>query len=125
MTTFVLPADRVHESAALCDYLIDRVDSDDTVHAVSTDSDANSPQARRDSEDAQNAIYARLGAVAVVEQHTEAAETQSEALRSVAERTGAGEIVINHSPDAVGERDFDQLLRDSPRPIVVVPGEAN
>ena len=121
MTTFVLPADRVHESAGLCDYLVDRLDSDDTVHAVSTDNSSDSPQSSRDSEDAQNAVYARLGAVAAVERHSKAAETQPEALLGVAEQTGADEIIYNH---ASGGRDIGSLVSDSPCPIVVVPDGA-
>ena len=117
MTTFVLPADRVHEAAALCDYLVDRLDSDDTVHAVSTDSDADSPQASRDSEDAQNAIYARLGAIATVDRHTDAVETQPKALFAVGERSGADEIIVGGIEDLDG-----QLLADAPCPVVVVPG---
>jgi len=117
MTTFVLPADRVHESAALCDYLTGRLDSDDTVHAVSTDSDTNSPQASRDSEDAQNAIYARLGAVATVERHTDAVNTQPKALFTVAERSRADEIIVGATEDS-----DSRLLADPPCPVVVVPG---
>lgn len=124
MTTFVLPADRVHESAALCDYVFDRLDSDDTVHAVSTDSESNSPAASRDSDDAQNAIYSRLGATATVDRHTEAAETQTQALNSVAEHTDADEIVVGHATDGVDERDFDQLLSNALCPVVVVPNVA-
>jgi len=119
MTTFVLPADAVHESAALCDYLTERLDSDDTVHAVS--SNANSPEARRDSEDAQNAIYARLGAIATVEQHTEAPNTQPEALVSVAERTGADELIIG-SPSEDLDGSHQTLLENPTWPVVVVPG---
>ncbi len=116
MTAFVLPADRVHESARLCDYLIGRLDSDDTVHAVSTDSDSAPPEARRDSEDAQNAIYARLGATATVERHAETVETQADALRAVADRLEADEIVVIADKDET----YD-LLKDSRRPVVVVP----
>lgn len=122
MATFVLPADAVHESAALCDYLVDRLDGGDTVHAVSTDNESNSPQARRDSEDAQNAVYARLGAIATVKQHTETAERQSAALCSVAEQTGADEIVVYHATETIDERDTNQLFEHSTCPVVVVPG---
>jgi len=124
MTTFVLPADRVHESAALCDYVFDRLDSDDTVHAVSTDSESDSPEASRDSDDAQNAIYSRLGAIATVDRHTESAETQTQALSSVAKRTDADEIVVGHATDGVDKRDVDQLLSNAPCPIVIVPDAA-
>ena len=120
MATFVLPADRVHETAALCDYLVDRLDSDDTVHAVST----ASPQASRDSDDAQNAIYSRLGAIATVDRHTESADAQTQALSSVAERTDADEIVVGYAIEEVDERDFDQFLSNATCPVVIVPDAA-
>jgi len=119
MTTYVLPADAVHVSAALCDYLIDRLDNGDTVHAVSTDIKGEPPEARRDSQDAQNAVYARLGAIATVEQHTESADTQIKALQSVAERVGADEIVVGQTADQDTER--KQLFAQSAWPVVVVP----
>lgn len=119
MTTFVLPADAVHESAALCDYLVDRLDSDDIVHAVTSTPDESTPQARRDSEDAQNAIYARLGAIATVDRHTESVNSFVEALLAVADRTGADEIVISHTPEQADET--ARLLAQSSRPVVVVP----
>ena len=122
MTTFVLPADAVHESAALCDYLVDRLDSDDIVHAVSTAIEANSPQARRDSEDAQNAIYARLGAIATVERHTETAESQPAALRSVAERTTADEIIVSNVAAEADKYDISHLFENAMCSVVVVAG---
>jgi len=119
MTTFVLPADTVHESAAVCDYVVDRLEVGDTVHAVSSEIESDPQAASRDSEDAQNAIYARLSATAAVDRHTERAETQPAALLGVAERTGADEIVVSETPD---KRDLGQLVADSPAPVVVVPG---
>ena len=119
MTTYVLPANAVHESAALCDYLVDRLDGGDTVHAVSTDSAESTPEARRDGQDAQNAVYARLGAIATVEQHTESVDTETDPLQRVAERAGADEIIVGYASEKASET--EQLLAQLARPVVVVP----
>ena len=121
MTTFVVPTDSVHTAAAICDYLIDRLDGDDTVHAVtSLSGDSATAADRRDGEDARNAVFARLGGVATVETHRlDSGTTPAEDIHAVAAELGADEIVLGAggSSGSVTER----VVADADRPVVVVP----
>jgi len=124
MTTFVVPTDSVHTSAALCDYLVDRVGGDDTVHAVYAQDDASASAADRDGDDALNAIYARLGAVATVETHrVDRGPTPAEGIRAVAAEVGVDEIVLGAGgpPEGVGSV-TGAVIANADRPVVVVPG---
>ncbi len=131
MTTFVVATNSVHTSAALCDYLIDRVDTDDTVHALNShlsEADAG-PEAIRDGQDALNAIYSRLGAVTTVEtQQLIRGNVPAEDILSVTEELDADEIVIGvrkptpTSKVAIGSV-TEQVLLHSTRPMAVIPRE--
>lgn len=119
MATFLIGTDSVHTSAAICDYLIDRVADGDTVHVINIAADASMA---RDGADALNAVAARLAAVANVE--TEQRETTAEPateILAVGDSVDAEEILISDSTaDAVGSV-TEQLLLQSDRPVVVVP----
>jgi len=124
MTTFVLSTDSVHTSAALCDYLVDRLDEDDTVHAVASLLDtAASADDRRDGEDALNAVYARLGAVATVETHRlDRGNTPAADVGAVAADVGADEIVLEAGGSSDGIGDVTEgVVASADCPVVVVP----
>lgn len=63
MRTSVVATNSVHTSAALCDYLRERVDEDDAVHVVNPQfgGDQTSSDDIRDGEDAPEAAESRLG----------------------------------------------------------------
>ena len=128
MSTFVVATDSVHTSAAICDYLFDRVAEDDTVHAINSLRDDNdAPEAIRDGQDALNAVASRLAAVTTVEtEQLPGGTAPVEDIRSFSEKIGADEILLGvHSStdtatDSVGTV-AEKLLLDAERPIVVVP----
>lgn len=119
MTTYVVPTDSVHTSAALCDYLVDRVGGDDAVHAIYSQDDA-SASADRDGEDALNAVYARLGAVAAVETHVRGT-TPAGDIRALAAEVDADEVVIGSGgSEGVGSI-TEQVVTEADCPVVVIP----
>jgi len=131
MTTFVVATNSVHTSAAICDYLVDRVEEADTVHAVNSHLDEESATADelRDGEDALNAIYARLGGVATVEtDQFIRGNVPAEDILSVSEDVDADEIVLGvrkptpTSKVAIGSV-TEQVLLHSDRPMAVIPRE--
>ena len=97
MTTFVVATDSVHTSAALCDYLFDRVDEDDTVYAINSlhDEDADA-EAIRDGKDALNAVASRLAAATTVETGTGVVDVGIERLPA--------EPVVGHTGLSLGGR---------------------
>jgi len=130
MTTFVVATDSVHTSAALCDYLADRVSEADTVHAINShhDEDAD-PEAIHDGKDALNAVASRLTALTTVEtEQFTRGNVPAEDVLSVSEAVGADEIVIgvrkptDTSKVAIGSV-TEQVLLHSDRPMAVVPRE--
>ena len=130
MTTFVVATDSVHTSAALCDYLVDRVDESDTVHAINSVHDEDS-DAIRDGQDALNAVASRLTAVTSVEtEQFTRGNVPAEDILSYSEAIDADEIVVGvrkPSPTnkaAVGSV-TEQVLLHSDRPMAVVPRETH
>ena len=132
MTTFVVATDSVHTSAALCDYLFDRVAEDDTVHAINSihDEDAD-PEAIRDGKDALNAVASRLAAVTTVEtEQFSRGNVPAEDILSFSEAVDADEIVLGvrkpteTSNVAIGSVS-EQVLLHSDRPMAVVPRESH
>jgi nucleotide-binding universal stress UspA family protein len=130
MTTFVVATDSVHTSAALCDYLADRVSEADTVHAINShhDEDAD-PEAIRDGKDALNAVASRLAAVTTVEtEQFTRGNVAAEDILSFSEAIDADEIVLgvrkptDTSKVAIGSV-TEQVLLHSDRPMAVVPRE--
>ena len=132
MTAFVVATDSVHTSAALCDYLVDRVDESDTVHAINSLHDADADSAAiRDGQDALNAVASRLTAVTSVEtEQFTRGNVPAEDILSYSETIDADEIVIGvrkPSPTnkaAVGSV-TEQVLLHSDRPMAVVPRETH
>jgi len=130
MTTFVVATDSVHTSAALCDYLFDRIDEADTVYAINSIHDeAADPEAIRDGKDALNAVASRLAAVTTVEtEQFSRGNVPTEDILSFSETVDADEIVLGvrkpteTSKVAIGSVS-EQVLLHSDRPIAVVPRE--
>jgi len=126
MSTFVVATDSVHTSAAICDYLFDRVDAADTVYAINSLHD-DDPEASRDGKDALNAVASRLAAATTVEtEQLSRGNAPAADIRSFSETVNADEIVIGirkpteTSSVAIGGVS-EQVLLQSDRPIVVVP----
>ena len=135
MSTFVVGTDSVHTSAALCDYLGERLTDGDTVHGVVTLGSTATPAARRDGEDALNALRVRLSALATVETALHDGPPAA-TLHSVAADVDADELA-GGSPSAAtesadsgdggvdvggfGGETLARLLLDPPCPVVVVP----
>ncbi len=132
MTTFVVATDSVHTSAALCDYLFDRVDEDDTVYAINSihDEDAD-PEAIRDGKDALNAVASRLAAVTTVEtEQFSRGNVPAEDILSFSETVDADEIVLGvRKPSPTNKAAIggvsEQVLLHSDRPMAVVPRESH
>lgn len=119
---FLIAADSVHTTAAACDYLHDRLGSDDSVTVV-TVPDPDS----RDGDDALNVAHARLAGVAEVE--TERLGTDADPARAVLTAATDREAdVIVIGPHA-GVPDAEPSLGNTARriteaaevPVVVVP----
>ena len=132
MTTFVVATDSVHTSAALCDYLFDRVDDADTVYAINSihDEDAD-PEAIRDGKDALNAVASRLAAATTVEtEQFSRGNVPAEDICSFSEAVDADEIVLGvrkpteTNKAAIGSVS-EQVLLHSDRPMAVVPRESH
>jgi nucleotide-binding universal stress UspA family protein len=124
MATVVVGTGSVHASAALCDHLQDQIEGD-TVHAAAW---AVGPgdEAERDAADALNGVRSRLGVRASVETHRLGAEEEGDApvaaLLTLADRTGADELVVGSGGDGGLDPDSVARLRaDAGRPVVAVP----
>jgi nucleotide-binding universal stress UspA family protein len=130
MTTYVVATDSVHTSAALCDYLVDRVDDGDTVHAVNSVHDEDS-EAVRDGQDALNAVASRLAAVTTVEtEQFSRGNVPAEDILSFSEEVDADEIVLGvRKPSPTNKAAIgsvtEQVLLHSDRPMAVVPRETH
>ncbi|MGM0590482.1 MAG: universal stress protein [Halobacteriota archaeon] len=131
MTTFVLGTNDVNTSAALCDYLQERVGPGDVVYAVNSlrGGDETSSDEVRDGSDALNVVEVRLGASATVETHQFVRDNSPvEDLLACVADADADELVIGlrtRSPTAkivFGSTAQDVLLRANV-PIAVVPLE--
>lgn len=126
MTTFVVATDSVHTSAALCDYLFDRVAEDDTVYAINSLHDAT-PEAVRDGKDALNAVASRLAAATTVEtKQFSRGNAPAKDILSFAETIDADEIILGvrnstETSDVAIGGVGEQLLSDSACPVVAVP----
>ncbi|MDR5671813.1 Nucleotide-binding protein, UspA family [Halalkaliarchaeum sp. AArc-CO] len=131
MTTFVLATNGVHVSSTLCDYLDERIEAEDTVHAVNSQrgGDATSAEAVRDGEEALNVVSARLGTVATVDTHQFIrGNTPAADVLQFAEEVDADELVIGvRERSPAGKALFgsvaQKLLLNTDRPVVVVPRE--
>lgn len=129
MTIFVVATDHVDTSARLCDYLIDRVDAEDQLHAVNSlpGDDETDSRDVRDGKEAINVVRSRLGGIATVEtrQFVRGNEPHEDVLQ-LAEEVDADELVIgirqrNPTAKVVFGSTAQRILRRSPRPVVSVP----
>lgn len=129
VTTYVLGTDSVHRSAELCDYLQERIDADDVVHAVNSrgGGEKTDAEAVRDGEDALNAVRSRLGAFCTVETHQFArGDDPATDLIQCVEDADADELVVgleNRDPTVAFGRTVRGVLRDANVPVAVVPLE--
>lgn len=119
---YLIATDSVHTTAAACDYLEPRLESDDTVVVVTVPSEDN-----RDGDDALNVATARLLGRAEVE--TERLETETDPaeaiLAAAADRSPDVLVIGPHTgvPDAgpsLGNT-ARTVLEGADRPVVVVP----
>lgn len=127
MATVLVGTDSVHTTAAACDYLGSRLDSDDTVYLCSI---PDSQVSERDAGDAGNVARTRLiePAVEILDPDSlPESETVSGVLRQLADEYDADEIVIGANrgdPETAGEppgSTVQQVLAETERPVVVVP----
>lgn len=129
MSTYVVATDHVDTSARVCDYLIDRVHTDDVIHAVNSLPGGNATDNRdiRDGEEALNVIFSRLGGVTTVETHqfVRGNEPHEDVLRH-ADEVAADELVIgirqrSQTSNVVFGSTAQRVLRGADRPVVAVP----
>ena len=129
MTTYVVATDHVDTSARLCDYLIDRIDADDELHAINSLPGEDETDSRdvRDGEEALNVIFSRLGGFTTVEtrQLVRGNEPHEDVLEE-AEAVDADELVIGirqrrPAANMVFGSTAQRVLRRSDRPVVAVP----
>lgn len=127
MTTVLVGTDSVHTTAAACDYLGPRLDSDDAAYLCSI---PDSQVSERDAGDAGNVARTRLvePAVEILDPDSlPESETVSGVLRQLADEYDADEIVIGANrgdPETAGEPPGStarELLAETERPVVVVP----
>ena len=127
MTTVLVGTDSVHTTAAACDYLGPRLDSDDTVYLCSI---PDSQVSERDAGDAANVARTRLvePVVEILDFATGAeADTVTTALLAVADEHDVDELVVGTrrgDTETAGESPGStvrQLLAETERPVVVVP----
>jgi len=126
MTRVLLGTDSVHTTAAACDYLGPRLDSEDTVIICSI---PDGPVSGRDAGDAGNVARTRLvePTVEVLDPDSLPGGDVSATLRAVADDHDADELVvgaIRGDPETAGGppgSTVRALLADAPRPVVVVP----
>jgi nucleotide-binding universal stress UspA family protein len=131
MSTFVVGADTVHASAALCDYLDGRVREGDAVHAVNSlpGGDGTDAGDVRDGEDALNAVTSRLSAVpgVTVESHQFVrGNDPHEDILACARDVDADELVVgvrkrNPTAKVVFGSVARAVLLNTDRPVVAVP----
>lgn len=121
--------DTVHTAAALCDYLDDRLDAEDTVvattvHPPESAGPTASDQAVRDREEALNVLEVRLP-LPTVESVERTGEPAPELL-AAAEEQDVDELLLGvragtpGTPDGVGGT-AEAVLAEATRPVVVVP----
>jgi len=120
VTRFLLATDSVHTTAAACDYLEDRLEDGDVVHALSVVEPGTDD---RDAGDALNVAAARLATLADVE--TEPREGDA-ATVVVEAASAADELVIgarSGRPGAAADLGSTarRMLAGVPVPTVVVP----
>lgn len=127
MTTVLVGTDSVHTTAAACDYLGPRLDSDDTVYLCSI---PDSQVSERDAGDAGNVARTRLiePTVEILDPGSlPERETISGILRQLADEYDADVIVIGANrgdPETAGESPGStvrQVLSETERPVIVVP----
>jgi nucleotide-binding universal stress UspA family protein len=129
MTTYVLGTNSVHRSAALCDYLADRLSADDVVHAVNSHvgGDETSSADVRDGNDALNVVTSRLDGLCEVETHQFIrGNDPATDLLECAEDVSADELVIgirkrNPTAKIVFGSTAQDVLLNSDVPMAVVP----
>jgi len=115
VTTFLLATDSVHATAAGCDYLVDRVGTDDTVIAL-TVHEGGGADAERDAADALNVATVRLsGAVETERREGDPAGAILDAARD----HDVDEIVLVAPSGGAGST-LRGVLGGADRPVVVV-----
>ncbi|WP_226479710.1 universal stress protein [Natrinema amylolyticum] len=121
---YLVGTDSVHTTAAICDYLGDRVTTDDTVTAVAV-APPDDPTARRDADEALNVAPVRLATAGDVETERRSGSPATVLLEAAAEFDVDEIVVGTHGgdPDATGELGSTarRVLTDASRPVVVVP----
>lgn len=118
---YLVATDSVHTTAAACDYLEERLDSDDTVSVVAV------PETDRDADDALNVANARLLGRATVDlQRLESSTDTAAAILAAASDREADVLLLGAHAGTPGT---EPTLGDTTRrvveaadvPVVVVP----
>jgi nucleotide-binding universal stress UspA family protein len=122
MTRVLVATASVHTTAAACDYLDGRLDSDDTVVVLTVEDDT---VAGRDAGDAANVARTRLFEP-TIETITREGEPATE-IRQVAEQENIDQIVLGKTrgdPEVAGTppgSTVRTVLAESEIPVVVLP----
>lgn len=122
MTRVLVATTSVHTTAAACDYLEGRLDSDDTVVVLTVEDDT---VAGRDAGDAANVARTRLFEP-TIETITGEGDPAAE-IEQIAETEAVDEIVLGKTrgdPDVAGDAPGStvrNLLAEADRPVVVLP----
>ncbi|MFP8954027.1 universal stress protein [Natrialbaceae archaeon A-arb3/5] len=123
---YLVGTESVHTTAAICDYLDERLAPSDTVTVVAV-VDSDEPSVRRDRQEALNVAPVRLAAAGAVE--TEVRDgTPADTLLDVADEEGIDEIVLGtqrwdgKASDSIGST-ARAVLSETTRPVVLIPND--
>ncbi|AFK20237.2 universal stress protein [Haloferax mediterranei ATCC 33500] len=129
MATYVMGTDSVHTSAEVCDYLSQRIETDDVIHVVNSHQggDHTDSDDVRDGEDAMNVVGSRLGDTVTIETHQYIrGNDPADDILQCAKEQNADEIVIgvrkrNPTSKIVFGSTAQDVLLNSNIPMAVVP----
>ena len=114
---YLVATDSVYATAAACDHLEERLETDDTVTVVAVGSDDS-----RDAGDALNVANARLLGRASLETKQLAGESV-DVNRLLEAADGADEVVVGTATDGPLGETAEAIVEQATVPVVVVPGD--
>lgn len=116
MTRFLLATDSVHATAAGCDYLEERLDTDDTVIALTVLED-DGTESERDAADALNVATVRLPGATRTERR---AGNPTATILDVAAKREVEEIVLVATGTGEVGSTIRNVLAAADQPVVIV-----